>query len=257
MENIKFLDLLKKNFEIVKRDRKRFGILLGVGTFLSFLVIKERINPISTTMYFILTFGFFIAISTIIIRMVKEVYEKDELLDDDYIWKFLEKKIMSVLKVQLIHVMFIVLVLILSSIPIAMLIAFVGSALTRFMPLFYTVAVGIIAIPVIALNIMIGNAVQFYILNENSIIDSFKNSIFLAKIDRKMSVISAIKLYGFYYGIIFLAIAVSRWISPISAIIISADFIMFSIVSTLIYYELIKGNEELFDEENKELWEEN
>ena len=60
MENIKFLDLLKKSFEIVKRDRKRFGILLGVGTFLSFLVIKERINPISTTMYFILTFGFFI-----------------------------------------------------------------------------------------------------------------------------------------------------------------------------------------------------
>ncbi len=257
MENIKFLDLLKKNFEIVKRDRKRFGILLGVGTFLSFLVIKERINPISTTMYFILTFGFFIAISTIIIRMVKEVYEKDELLDDDYIWKFLEKKIMSVLKVQLIHVMFIVLVLILSSIPIAMLIAFVGSALTRFMPLFYTVAVGIIAIPVIALNIMIGNAVQFYILNENSIIDSFKNSIFLAKIDRKMSVIIAIKLYGFYYGIIFLAISLSKWISPMSAAIISADFIIFSIVSTLVYYELIKGNEELFDEENKELWEEN
>ena len=72
-----------------------------------------------------------------------------------------------------------------------------------------------------------------------------------------MSIIAAIKLYGFYYGVIFLAIAVSKWISPISAIIISADFIIFSIISTLIYYELIKGNEELFDEENKDLWEEN
>ena len=257
MENIKFLDLLKKSFEIVKGDRKRFGILLGVGTFLSFLVIKERINPISTTVYMVLTFGFFIAISAIVIRIVKEIYENKKYLDDNYLLGFLEKKFMSVLKVQLIHVMFIVLVLILSSIPIAMLIAFVGSALTRFMPLFYTVAVGIIAIPVIALNIVVGNAVQFHLLNENGIIDSFKNSIFLGKIDRKMSIIAAIKLYGFYYGVIFLAIAVSKWISPISAIIISADFIIFSIISTLIYYELIKGNEELFDEENKDLWEEN
>lgn len=257
MESIKFLNLIKKSYEIINGDRKRFGILLGIGTTLSFLVIKERINPISTTMYFILTFGFFIGISSIIIRIVKEVYEKNEYLDDSYLLKFLEKKFFSVLKVQLIHVMFIILVLILSSIPIAMLIAFVGSALTRFMPLFYTVAVAIMAIPVIALNIMIGNAVQFNLLNENSIIDSFKNSIFLGKIDRKMSVTVAIKLYIAYYGIIFLSIALSKWISPISAVIISADFIMFSVVSTLIYYELIKGNEELFDEENSDLWEEN
>ena len=104
---------------------------------------------------------------------------------------------------------------------------------------------------------MIGNAVQFNLLNENSIVDSFKNSIFLGKIDRRMSVIATLKLYIAYYGIMFLAISISKWVSPISAIIISADFIMFSIVSTLIYYELIKGNEELFDENNKELWEEN
>ena len=257
MENIKFLDLIKKSYDIINGDRKRFGILFGIGTILSFLVVKDRINPISTTVYLILTFGFFIAISAVVIRIVKEVYENNEYLDDNYLLRFLEKRFISALKVQLIHVMFIILVLILSSIPIAILIAFVGSALTRFMPLFYTVAVGIIAIPVIALNIMIGNAVQFNLLNENSIVDSFKNSIFLGKIDRRMSVIATLKLYIAYYGIMFLAISISKWVSPISAIIISADFIMFSIVSTLIYYELIKGNEELFDENNKELWEEN
>ena len=179
MENIKFLDLIKKSYDIINGDRKRFGILFGIGTILSFLVVKDRINPISTTVYLILTFGFFIAISAIVIRIVKEVYENNEYLDDNYLLRFLEKKFISVLKVQLIHVMFIILVLILSSIPIAILIAFVGSALTRFMPLFYTVAVAIIAIPVIFLNIVVGNAVQFNLLNENSIVDSFKNSIYL------------------------------------------------------------------------------
>ena len=49
MENIKFLDLIKKSYDIINGDRKRFGILFGIGTILSFLVVKDRINPISTT----------------------------------------------------------------------------------------------------------------------------------------------------------------------------------------------------------------
>ena len=44
MENIKFLDLIKKSYDLINGDRKRFGILFGIGTLLSFLVIKERIN---------------------------------------------------------------------------------------------------------------------------------------------------------------------------------------------------------------------
>lgn len=256
MNNINFVNLLKKSIEIIKKDLKRLGIIWGIGSAMSFLVVKERINPISTTVYLMLTFAFFLALWIALAELTKENYIEVPYSADNILLGTIEKSFLKSLKIQLIYFLFVILILILASIPIALLIVFIGQVLTKVMPLFYLWSAIIVAIPVIALNIAIGNAFNFGFLNSDGIVQAFKNSIFLWKIDKKLSVVITVKLYAFYYGIVFFALLIRRWVSPLSAILITTGFMFYGILNTLIFFELIKGNEELFDEENRELWEE-
>ena len=63
-------------------------------------------------------------------------------------------------------------------------------------------------------------------------------------------------LYSFYYYMIFLSFVFANITLILGALFFTFNYMFYIVASTVIYFELIKGNEELFDENNSDMWEE-
>ena len=140
--------------------------------------------------------------------------------------------------------------------PMAIVVAFLGPSLSGIKLFFYLMLFSIFTIPVIILEIFIGYSLQFYLLNGNNLNNSYSNSRFLHKIDRKLNFSIGMKLYSFYYYMIFLSFVFANITLILGALFFTFNYMFYIVASTVIYFELIKGNEELFDENNSDMWEE-
>lgn len=254
MEKIKFRDLCRETIEVIKRDKKMFGYMFLLEFIFSYFIVKERMNPINTIVYVVFAFSFFTLIFLTIVEITKSFCLKEEIIRKENIMELFYKKFMPLLKIELVQIIIMILVVIIMAIPLSLLIVFIGAKLTNVMFIFKVALLTIMAVPLMILSIMTGNSLQFTVLKGNNIVTALKNSSFLVKIDKKKAVVIGIKIYGFYYFMLILAFVIG---TIFGALLLSGSFMVFSIMNTLVFHELIKENEMLFDEEYDELWEEN
>ena len=121
--------------------------------------------------------------------------------------------------------------------PMAIVVAFLGPSLSGIKLFFYLMLFSIFTIPVIILEIFIGYSLQFYLLNGNNLNNSYSNSRFLHKIDRKLNFSIGMKLYSFYYYMIFLSFVFANITLILGALFFTNQDINLKVYITNLFYK--------------------
>lgn len=256
MNNISVKNIFGIFTGVIKTNPKKFLVMSIISLLFGILILKDGMNPINIIAYSILGVAFFLSELVIVVEATNMYYKNRKPLNFEKISGILEKKLKKALILFASKSFLIILVLILMCMPMAIVVAFLGPSLSGIKLFFYLMLFSIFIIPVIILEIFIGYSLQFYLLNGNNLNNSYSNSRFLHKIDKKLNFSIGMKLYSFYYYMIFLSFVFAKVTLILGALFFTFNYMFYIVASTVVYFELIKGNEELFDENNSDMWEE-
>lgn len=234
MEKIKFKELLFESLDLLKLDKRRFGIILFVMVFLGILVNILNKNPILSVGIGALNVIVFIVMSIMSITIVKHYYETNEVIETGALVVNIKKNLLKSIGLMLTEGVIIVLALIVFLMPLALILVIIGPKLGNSVTLVtYFVAI-LFAIPLIIVNIMISFSLQFFLIKKLNILDSIKSSYFLVKDNFKNAMSIGIKINFFYYILALLLFKVNLF----GAIITSGLGIVYILMTTFTYYRL-------------------
>lgn len=239
MNQIRFKEVLKESFEILKSDKKRFAIILLIMVILGFSSDLLRGKAVSVV-FNIGSFVMYIIMSISSIYLTKEYYFGNKNPKNQEIMSLVKEKFWKSLGVIILQGLLIICALIVFLVPLAALLAMIAPNLGKSVTVVAYFSVILFSLPLIAVNVMLSFSLHNLIIIGDRVVESIKNSYLLVRRNFKEAMIIGIKINLFYYVVI---IALVR-VKILGSFVISGFGILYMIMVTLTYLFLSKNDSE-------------
>lgn len=239
MNQIRFKEVLKESFEILKSDKKRFAIILLIMVILGFSSDLLRGKAVSVV-FNIGSFVMYIIMSISSIYLTKEYYFGNKNPKNQEIVSLVKEKFWKSLGVIILQGLLIICALIVFLVPLAALLAMIAPNLGKSVTVVAYFSVILFSLPLIAVNVMLSFSLHNLIIIGDRVVESIKNSYLLVRRNFKEAMIIGIKINLFYYVVI---IALVR-VKILGSFVISGFGILYMIMVTLTYLFLSKNDSE-------------
>ena len=237
MEKISFREIFYESLELLKADKKRFGILLSVMVVLGFLSDIFKGKAISGLIS-IGSIGIFVFMSISTIIVCQKFIEKRFIIDTDTMIKSLNAELGKSFLLILFEGLIILGAFLVMLIPLVVILTAVGSNLDKSPSFIVYFAVILFSIPLMIVNIMISYSLQYLLIKKNKVIESVKSSYYLVKNQFKRAMIIGLKINLFYYLVVILFFKVPL----LGALTTNALGIIYTIMNTFVFYRLMEEN---------------
>lgn len=237
MNQIKFKEVLNKSFDILKSDKKRFGLILFTMVILGFAADLLRGKAISV-IFSIGSLVMYIIMSIVSIYLTKQYYSEDEIPENSEISLMIKDKFWKSLGVVILQGLLIICALIVFLVPLAAILAMIAPSLGKSVTFVAYFSVILFSLPLIAVNVMLSFSLHNLIIKGDRIVDSIKNSYILVRENFREAMLIGIKINLFYYLVI---IALVR-VKILGSFIISGFGILYILMVTLTYLTLSKND---------------
>lgn len=235
MEKISFREIFYESLELLKADKKRFGMLLSVMVTIGLLFDIFKDNFLSGFIFLIgVIVVHFIRVWTVVVS--KNYIENKRIEEKEFVISEIKKKWWNSVLLILFKTAIILLVSIALSIPLSIVITPIGTSVGTTL---VKIILGLLfIIPLLFLIVFLNYSFQYLVIKKNTTVDCIKNSCLLVKSNFNRIIIVGIK-------IVLISLMVPSILVKIpflGVLLYTLLDIMGIIMNTFVFYRLMEEN---------------